>query len=192
MAWKSVSYKLNSSAPLIMHNGQTSDPLNKWSKAIKQISSKKAKTDADYEEMARLEFMAGLYLNEKGPIIPADVIDAVVINGAKKSKEGLVAKAGCYCEGHAELEYNGPRKAVDLWNEEDFRFSTKVRVGMASVQRTRPIFRNWSAVITLNIEDSMVNLARVDEWLKVAGTQVGVGDWRPKYGRFTVERLNGK
>lgn len=189
MAWKPVSYKLTSSAPLIMHNGQTSDPLNKWSKAIKQISSKLKKTDADYEEMARLEFMAGLYLDEKGPIIPADVIDAVVINGAKKSKEGLIAKAGSYCESHAKLEYDGPRKAVDLWNKEDFRFSAKVRVGMSSVQRTRPIFRNWSAVITLNIEDSIVNVARVDEWLKVAGTQVGVGDWRPKYGRFTVERL---
>jgi hypothetical protein len=192
MAWKTVSYKLTSSAPLIMHNGQTADPLNKWSKAIKQISSKRAKTDADYEEMARLEFMAGLYLDESGPIIPAFMADALVVNGAKKSKEGMTAKSGCFCLEHAKLEYSGPRTAVELWEDEQFRFSAIVRVGQARVSRMRPIFREWSAVLTLHVEDTMVNIARVDEWLSAAGTQVGVGDWRPQYGRFTAQRLNGK
>jgi hypothetical protein len=192
MAWKTVSYKLTSSAPLIMHNGQTADPLNKWSKAIKQISSKRAKTDADYEEMARLEFMAGLYLDESGPIIPAFTVDALVVNGAKKSKEGMTAKSGCFCLEHAKLEYSGPRTAAELWDDEQFRFSAIVRVGQARVSRMRPIFREWSAVLTLHVEDTMVNIARVDEWLNAAGTQVGVGDWRPQYGRFTAQRLNGK
>jgi hypothetical protein len=56
----------------------------------------------------------------------------------------------------------------------------------------RPIFQEWSAVITLNVEDTLINPTRVDEWLDVAGTQIGIGDWRPQNGRFTVERLNGK
>lgn len=192
MAWKEVQYKLTSSAPLIQHNGQTADPTNKWSKSIKQISSKRAKTDADYEEMARLEFMAGLYMSETGPIIPSFLIDALVINGAKKSKEGMVAKSGCFCLKHAELEYKGPRTAADLWADDEFHFARIVRVGQARVSRMRPIFNEWTAVVTLNIEDTTVNTTRVDEWLKVAGTQVGLGDWRPQYGRFTVERLNSK
>jgi hypothetical protein len=192
MAWKKIDYKLTSSAPLIMHNGQTADPTNKWSKLIKQISSKRTKTDADYEEMARLEFMAGLYLDENGPILPAFVIDSLVINGAKKSKEGQVAKSGCFCPHYAKLEYDGPRTADELWADEQFRFSAIVRIGQSRVARMRPIFREWSAVITLNAEDTMVNPARVEEWLVAAGTQVGVGDWRPQNGRFTVERIEGK
>jgi uncharacterized heparinase superfamily protein len=58
----------------------------------------------------------------------------------------------------------------------------------------RPIFQEWTADVRLNVEDGTVNLARVDEWMRIAGTQIGVGDWRPQYGRFTVERLtaNGK
>jgi hypothetical protein len=192
MAWKSVSYKLTSSAPLIAHNGQTADPLNKWAKALKLISSKRAKTDADYEEMARIEFMAGLYMGEGGPIIPAFVLDPVVVNGAKKSKEGMVAKSGCFCLEHARLDYDGPRTADELWNDEQFRFSALVRVGNARVSRMRPIFRNWGAIVTLHVEDTMVNVSRVDAWLDAAGTQVGIGDWRPQYGRFTAERLNGK
>lgn len=192
MAWQTVQYKLTASAPLIQHNGQTADPLNKWSKLIKLISSKRNKTDADYEEMSRLEFLAGLYLDENGPVIPTFLIDALVVNGAKKSKEGIQAKSGCFCPKHAKLEYDGPRNVDDLWNDDRFRFSKRVRVGQASVQRMRPIFQDWSAVVTLQYEDTLVNLARVDAWLDAAGTQVGIGDWRPQYGRFTAERLNGK
>jgi len=71
MAWQKVQYKLSASAPVLMHNGQTADPLNKWSKSIKEISSKRNKVESDYEEMARLEFMAGLYLDANGPILPS-------------------------------------------------------------------------------------------------------------------------
>ncbi len=192
MAWKTVQYKLTSSAHLLMHNGQTADPINKWSKAIKQISSKRKKTDADYEEMARLEFMAGLYLGADGPVLPSYVIDSVVVNAAKKNREGPIAKSGCFCPEPAKLEYEGPRTAEELWNDERFRFSAIVRVQSARVARMRPIFNEWSAIITLNVEDTLVNIDRLDDWMHIAGTQVGVGDWRPQYGRFQATRLNGK
>lgn len=192
MAWQKVTFKLSSSAPILLHNGQTADPLNKWSRAIKKISSKRDKTDADYEEMARLEFMAGLYMNEDGPILPANMIDAMIVAGAKKSKEGPLAKSGCFCLDHARLEYEGPRSVEALLADDRFHFSAIVKVGMARVSRMRPIFREWSALLTLNIEETTINATRVEEWLRVAGTQVGLGDWRPQYGRFTVEKVNGK
>lgn len=148
------------------------------------------KTDADYEEMARIEFMAGLYMGEDGPVIPANLVDALILNGAKKSKEGVRSKSGCFCLQHAKLEYEGPRTAEELWDDDDFRFSSIVRVGQARVSRMRPIFKEWSAIVCVNVEDTLVNPARVDDWLTAAGSQVGLGDWRPQYGRFTVERLS--
>jgi len=193
MAWKEVSYKLTSSAPLLMHNGQLSDPLNKWTKLIAKITSKRKKTDADHEEIARLEFFGGLYLDEEGPILPAPVIDAMVINGAKKFSEGPKAKSGCFCTEHAKLEYEGPRTAKELWEDETFRNSSRVRVNRgSSVQRMRPMFPEWTAVITLQVEDTVVSPERIDEWLQTAGNVVGLCDWRPQHGRFTVEKLNGK
>jgi len=192
MAWQTLKYKLTSSAPLIMHNGQTADPLNKWAKLLKATSSKRTKTEADHEEMARLEFMAGLYLDKDGPILPANVLDSVIVNGAKKSKEGTMAKSGCFCLEHARLEYDGPRTANELFADDNFRFSALVRIGMARVSRMRPIFKEWSTMITLHMEDTLVNPSQVDKWLNDAGTQVGICDWRPQYGRFTAERLNGK
>ena len=192
MAWQTLKYKLTSSAPLIMHNGQTADQLNKWAKLLKQISSKTKKTEADYEEIARLEFLAGLYLDKDGPILPAHVIDSMIVNGAKKSKEGQIAKSGCFCLEHAKLEYDGPRTANELLADDNFRFSALVRVKMSRVSRMRPIFKEWSTIITLHMEDTLVNPSQVDKWINDAGTQVGLCDWRPQYGRFTAKKLNGK
>ena len=192
MAWNTVSYKLTSSAPLIMHNGQMADPANKWSKLKSQITAKRKKTDSDNEEILHILFLGSLYLDESGPIIPAFVIDALVINGAKKSREGLVAKSGCYCLKHAKLEYDGPITAEELWNDERFRFHAMVRIGQMKVPSMRPVFEKWSTTIELSIEDTLVNVARVDEWIDAAGTQVGLCDWRPQHGRFTAERINGK
>lgn len=191
MAWQTVRYKWTSEAPLIMHNGQLADPMCKWTKLLKKISGKRNKTDADHEEMARLEFMGSLYLNADGPILPSEVVDGIVQTAAKKTREGMTAKSGCFCPAHARLEYAGPRDAKALWEDENFRFAAMVRVQQAHVVRTRPIFRDWSAVVTLNIEDTLVDVENVDGWMRVAGTQIGACDWRPKNGRFTAERLNG-
>lgn len=191
MAWQTLSYQLTSACPMIVHNGQTANPTNRWSKAMKAVSGKRSKTDADYEELARLEFLAGLYMGPNGPIIPATNIDAMVINAAKKLKEGMIAKSGVFCLSPSDMEYEGPRTAEGLWLDERFRFVALVRVSTARVARTRPIFNEWSAVVKLNIEDTAVNATRVDQWMSIAGLQVGLGDWRPQYGRFSAERING-
>lgn len=189
MAWQTLKYQLTSSSDLLFHNGQMANPLNKWAKLMKQISSKRAKTDADYEEMAHIEFLASLYMAADGPVIPAEVLDAVLVNGAKKSKEGMTAKSGAFCLEHARLDYDGPRTAEELWADERFRHVALVRVGQARVARTRPYFTAWSAIVSVNIETTIVNPARVDDWMTIAGTQVGIGDWRPQHGRFQANRL---
>lgn len=190
MALQTLRYQLTSSAPLIMHNGQMANPLNKWAKALKLISSKRNKTDADYEEMAKIEFFAGLYMASDGPIIPSYVFDPVIVNAAKKSKEGQIAKSAVFCLSHARLEYDGPRTAEELWEDERFPFASLVKIGTARVVRTRPKFEEWGCVAEISAETSLVNPARIDEWMRVAGTQIGLCDWRPQNGRFTVERLS--
>ena len=189
MAWQTLTYQWNSAAPLLMHSGQMADPTNRFAKALKQISSKKAKVDADYEKMAEIEFKAGLYMSAAGPVIPSFVTDALLIAAAKKSREGSEAKAGAFSPENADLQYNGPRTADELWADESFRYMAIVRVGTARVARCRPVFNNWTAVVKVSVETGGVNPARVDDWMAIAGTQIGVGDWRPKFGRFQAQRL---
>lgn len=190
MALRTVSYRLRSSSPLMLHSGQLADPLNKWSKSLKQISSKRKKTDADLEEMARLEFLGSLYTTASGPAIPADNLAAMLIAAAKKSREGDLAKTGVFVEDHAMIEYDGPRDPDAMWKAETFRDTRGVRVGTARVMRTRPVFPVWSAIVTFAVDDEIVNPARLDDWMAAAGRIVGLCEMRPRYGRFTAERIS--
>jgi hypothetical protein len=186
MAWQERTYQLKSSAPMLMHNGQTANPLNKFAKAMKQVSSKRVKTDADYEELARLEYSAGLYMGEDGPVIPAQCIDAMITEAAKKQRKGRDAKAAVFTPDHARLEYDGPRTTEGLWTNEDFRLVANVRIQSSRVVRTRPMFPTWDAAVTLRFENTLVNPAELDQWMDIAGNSIGIGDWRPRYGRFEV------
>lgn len=187
MAWQSRVYRLTGTAPLLMHNGLLASPTNKWARLMKEISSKRAKTDADHEELARLEFFGSLYLTKDGPVLPAEALTAVIIEGAKKERMGKVAATGVFVTQHACLEYDGPRTAEELWADEAFRHQALVRIQRNRVLRTRPMFDNWSAVVNVDYEDRVVASAKaLDRWLELAGREVGLLDWRPRFGRFTV------
>jgi hypothetical protein len=190
MAWTTLTYKITGDAPLIMHNGDLANPLSKAAKALKQVTSKKKKTDADFERMAEIEFKAGLYIDEdRGPVIPGENIEATLYNAAKITKEGKIAKSACFVPKAAVLQYDGPRDADGLWQDERFRNCVGVKVGMSRIMRTRPIFHSWSAIVEVEFEDSVVNEEHVDRWVHAAGTQVGLCDWRPRCGRFTAEKV---
>ncbi|MFC1531145.1 hypothetical protein ACFL5T_02760 [Gemmatimonadota bacterium] len=187
---KTLNVRLTGTAPLVMHNGQLADPLNEHTKALKQVTSKRKKTDADHEKMAHLEFLGSLYVNGDGePIIPDRMLEAVIIEGAKKSKNGPQAKAGVFVMKHAVLDYDGPHDAEGLWEKPEFRLTAGVRVQRARVMRTRPKFDEWAADVEITYNDDVANDTDIVEWLEKAGEVVGLGDWRPRYGRFTVEAM---
>jgi len=184
-----LSFRIRGAAPLLMHNGQLADPANKWSRAIKEISSKRAKTEADYDEMARLEWLGGLYLHKGEPCIPGYVLEGALIGrggAARKQKMGKEAAAGLYVVQNFPLEYEGPREPTELWANEDFQLRTLVRVGQARIMRTRPIFEGWAATVVVEIDPDLVNREDAIHWMEIAGAQVGLMDWRPKCGRFEV------
>jgi hypothetical protein len=169
-----------------MHNGQTADPLNKYAKAIKQISGKRKKTEADFEEMARIEYIAGLYMNADGPVISNRLLEAAITEGARKSKLGKLAQAGVVVEKHARLNYNGPRDVDGLLSNDEFRLAVPVKIGQQKIVRTRPIFPEWSANIEVCYLADIINERDLLTAVRNAGALCGLGDWRPRYGRFAL------
>lgn len=187
--YQRLRYRIIGAAPLVMHNGQLADPMNPIAREMKKVSGKRAKTEADYERLAELEFRGGLYLSGGEPCIPGENLEAVIIEGAKKMKRGPQARAGIISDGLHPLEYDGPRDADGLWSDPEFRLSVGVRVQKARVMRTRPIFRRWSAEVFVDFMPGQLNAHEIDEFMVSAGTVIGVCDWRPKFGRFTAERV---
>lgn len=189
----SVQIKLQGVSPLLCHNGQTADPRNTYAKAMKAVSGKRKKTDADYDELARLEWLAGLYRIDGDLVIPDYVIESAMIKGAMKSKRGPQAKCGLFFTEHASLEFDGkPDTITDdtlsgMFESGGFTHTIGVKVGMAKVMRTRPVFRNWNITITAQYDPDVLNMRDVEEIAIDAGKLVGIGDWRPKHGRFNAE-----
>lgn len=186
-----LSVTFNGTAPLICHNGQTADPLNDYSQAIAKITSKRKKTRADLEELARLEFLASLYLHEGQPCLPARVLKAVIASrggAAGKERRRKDATAGMWVESPALIEYEGPTDPDEMWEDGRFKFTVPVVVSSSKVIRTRVMFSlPWSLSAIYHYNDRLVDERDIKRWLKVAGEEVGIAEWRPEYGRFECE-----
>lgn len=189
MAYNSLRFQITGVSPLVMHSSRLSNPLDQFSRQIKRISGKRKKTEAGIEEIARLEWFGSLYLSGGEPCLPGEMLEACITRGAIAKKRGKQAKAGILCLGAFPLEYHGPREPVQLWPREEFRLTVGVRVGTGRVMRTRPIFREWSAEIEVRHNPALLNAEEVREFLAVAGESEGLGDWRPRFGRFAVSQL---
>jgi hypothetical protein len=55
--------------------------------------------------------------------------------------------------------------------------------------RTRPLFPEWRAEVEVKFLSSLVDAEAVEGWFKLGGELLGIGDFRPRHGRFSVERL---
>lgn len=184
---KTRRFKIQGVTPLMPKNGQTADPLNPFAQAMKKVSGKRNKTDADHEELSRIEFLGSLYLDDAGkPCVPGENIEAMFREAARKIKKGQQAKSGIMSDGNWPIIYKGPKTADALWKEKNFVDRRGVVIGRVRVMRTHPIFRDWALEFDLTYDDSLLDDDEVTNIMEIAGRIVGLLDYRPKFGRFAV------
>lgn len=186
MAHKVLNFKIRSESPLLMHSGQMADPLNEFSKRLKAITGKRDKTEADFEEMSRLEWYGSLYLENEKPCIPGFVLEAAFINAARRNKRGKQAQAGILCPDNYILHFPEEKNTLEEMRLNGCRLVARARIGQASVMRTRPKFDNWTADIEVRYDPLMLNEQAIKDIVRIAGEEIGLMDWRPKFGRFSV------
>lgn len=180
--------------PLLMHNARLSNPLDEVAKAMKRISSKRTKTEEDHEELARLEHMGGLYFDsDAGPYLPGQNFERCLVDAARITKSGKKIERGVFVETNVNpVAYRGPRTIEGLWKDDNFRHSASVKIGTNRVTRTRPQFRDWTVDAEGVYDPAVINLEELAEIAGTAGRMIGLGDWRPRFGRFetTVEKID--
>ena len=173
--------------PLLMHNIQLADPLSNAAMTLAKLTSKRNKTHDDHKAVAKAEWYGGLYVDEKlRPCLPGEVVEGAIIEGAKRHRLGQAAKGGIIAYGNFPLEYDGPKSIDKLWEHGGFMKRSAVRVQKARVIRTRPMFPQWSCTFTIQWDPQMI--ASEDQLMDIVETAgvVGIGDYRPKFGRFEV------
>lgn len=184
---------IEGTSPLLMHSSRLSNPLDPAAKAMKKISGKQKKTDDDHLELARLEHAGSLYFDaEVGPYMPSDNIWRSLLDGAKKHKMGVKVKEALLFPNDVNpIAYNGPRTIDGLWKDENYRHTASVKVGMSRVTRTRPIFREWLTETEGILDPNILDFEDLRMIAETSGSIIGLGDWRPRYGRYvaTIEKV---
>ena len=191
---KTIKTKWTGIRPLVMHNGLMADPTNPLVRKRKEINSKGSKklTDADHEEMAWLDWNGSLYWDsDDGLVIPSDNIERCIQLGAQKSRIGKDVQAAVFCVApHVAIDYTGPKDKEKLYADPRFSLRKGVAVNKARVIRIRPMIpTGWSLTFEVEFDDTIVNPKSLLKAMTDAGSLVGLGDWRPKFGRFLPEEL---
>ena len=189
---ENLHFRIKGTCPLLQHDDKTANPFNSFTKDLKVISSKRKKTEADLLEMARIEWMAGLYFDRKeGYYIKAECFEGTSFEATKAKKLGKTFKESIRIPNnpvfHFEHEKLTPEKLFEFDAYKDFR---TVKIQRAKILRCRPIFNDWRCEIEVWYEESRLNAHEIQEVVEYAGRYIGICDYRPKYGRFVAELID--
>lgn len=187
VTWKGIS-------PLIMHSCQCVNPLHPIAKELKKYTSKKNKTDEDLTTISDLEWETGAYWKDGlGLYIPAENVEATIINGAKANKKGKdVQRYVDVVDLYIPLDYGENLSKEELIQNYEYRDTRIMTVMRSKVLRTRPRFDQWKIEFELRYNEEKIDIETIINAIEYAGMYVGLCDSRPKYGKFvaTVEEVD--
>lgn len=190
---KSLKYKVEGATTLLMHSDVTANPLHPLTKELKALTSKRKKTDEDYERIARAEFIAGLYYKEGiGFYMPDKNIWSCLWASSKMFKQGVSWKQAAIVENDCKFIFPHSSLTPDELYEIDngkYRDIQTMSVNGSRVPRCRPAFNVWNFEFTIIIDEAKLNERDIDQIVENAGRYVGLGDWRPRYGKFNIEKI---
>jgi hypothetical protein len=181
---KQIEVGIQGVSPYLMHRFGGTDASE-----LDNARGKRSVGAPDYS----LEAEKALYKNEQGIYVPSRQVEASMIKASsnfqipgkgKKTFKDLL-KGFVFIE-EPELIMNPQKYEVDI---------QAVRIQRARIVRYRPIFREWTLKFHINIqEENEIPDKIVQDILTHAGQYVGIGDYRPRYGRFRVTKFqeNGK
>jgi hypothetical protein len=195
--FKHITFTIRSLTQHVPHNAQLADPSNRYTVAMKRLTSKHAskKTEQDFKELDDLEWEGSLYLDDQQRVIvPGTVIEGALFEAGKTKRQGPTVRAGIYSNGDWLLVYDGPKSLAALKADPKFRWRVCVKNPStgARLMRTRPRFAEWSLTFTVSYDPSIISGRDVVELVKILGSKIGLSDDRHKMGgRFDVMKVEG-
>lgn len=130
-----------------------------------------------------------LYKDEDGKIIqPAVMIEQAMNKTASSFKQKGAGKK-TYKELFIGSVFVKPEGIVHK-NQKWSVHKTAVRIGAGNrVARFRPVFKEWELTFQIEVMDDRIEEQTLKAILDEAGRTKGIGDWRPRFGRFIVTRF---
>ena len=177
--------------PVIQHNGDIArtSPFNVEKETI--IRKKAAqRTEDDEERLRELETLLSMYVEKDQVTMPIGAFRKALETAARKLKQGTQVREGMIVESVAFTHEHAHLGDV-MEIARAAMFSAPVFVQGKRIERVRAKFDDWSAVVVVDCDESLIDQFQLETWVGIAGKRIGVGDWRPEksgtYGRFSAE-----
>ncbi len=203
MAFRRFQVTLKGTRPLLLANPCTVDPLGEQAKAVSYFT--KLRKNRNEYALRRLHWLfSGYWLNEgtytygpeldgdssftgfDTPILPSQNFQRCLRDGATAWKLGKDTARAIVVENDAELDYDGPRDASEMFQQPRFISVARTKRGVMSVNLR---LHHWSATYSLLLNDEIIDPIDLAKIVDRAGIAEGIGTWRPFHGRFQVEKL---
>lgn len=160
----------------------------------KEESAKKKSGKKDYSE----EWKGALYWDDVlGVMQPAAHIEAAMIKAAvnfqivgrgKKTYKDLFKSAVFVTPENIPHGLMGTKE--NLVKNNKIQIDKRlVRVGTSGVERRRPMIKEWALDFNIEVHDEQISCDTVKQILEHAGKYIGIGDFRPRHGRFVIEKF---
>lgn len=176
--------------PLLMHNGRLANPLDPYTRALKELTGKRRKTDDDLVSIMQIEARGACWETGDGLLgIPNAAVWRCVYDAAKAYKRGEdVKRALLLSDDVMPLHVDGVTVTCDVWLKDadhiDYR---PVVVTGRRTMRARPIIpAGWTSTHHFELLTDVIDPRDLAPILERAGRLVGIGDWRPTYGTFSA------
>lgn len=173
---KQVEVEITGIAPLLQHRFSTEEHGVNTSKSKKKVYDPK-------EEAEKC-----LYRNSKGIYQPAEHVFQSMV---KASVDFKFEKRRSYKDIIISGILISPEE-ISLITEGNYEIDARgVVIQRARVIRWRPRFNKWKLQFIINIlDDENISIPVLKEILEKAGTTKGIGDFRPRFGRFMVTKFS--
>lgn len=189
--------------PLIMSNPQTVDDENPYAQASRRlnIAKKKArkKDDESLIELSRQQkandFYASAFFDERAKkfFIRDSTILACIRDAAKDARRGkdiercvMMEETEAWIEGVPAVE-----SLEQAFKMDQFRLETPAKIPPktgALLWKVRCMMpTGWRIKFSLTFDEEIFPGGTMLKILERAGRFIGLGGWRPKFGRFTCE-----
>lgn len=193
MAYKNIRFTVEGVSPLLLHSDRLANPLLEETQALKKVTAIRKKTEENHTEIARLSYLGSFYNSDYSGevVIDTKLLEGTIFSAAKLQKLGVIAKRSIIiAEGNVKLLYEGPQTPDALWKAQgkwvDFR---TVDVQGSRIMRYRPRFNTWGLTFEVMFDNEQLEMDQLVQIVQNAGSKMGLGDYRPKFGRFSVENV---
>lgn len=144
-------------------------------------------------EIERAEWEGSLYHDGENLFVPGDNIHACIVGGARKAKLGKQVESGMLPVDDVPIKTAlKPGESLDkIYDRKEFSLRKPVRIPPrtgARLMKVRPMIPSgWELNFEVEFDQNQLSKDNLVEAMREAGRKIGLGDWRPRFGRFIVE-----